>query len=63
MDTVVGLNPAPNLSNSAPYNHIELLRKGVEYSPDCRQPYQFSLTEVTSQAHRARCQFYFHLRN
>ena len=27
---VVGWNPAPNLSNSAPYNRFELLRKGAE---------------------------------
>ena len=44
----VGWNPAPNLSNSAPYDRCELLRKGAESNPDCRQSYQFSLTEVTS---------------
>jgi len=30
---VVGWNPAPNLSNSAPYKRFELLRKGAESSP------------------------------
>lgn len=35
---VVGWNPAPNLSNSAPYNRCELLRKGAESSPNCNNP-------------------------
>ena len=30
---VVGWNPASNLSNSAPYNRFEFLRKGAESSP------------------------------
>lgn len=59
----VGWNPAPNLSNSAPYNRCELLREGAESSPIYRQSYQFCPAGVTSQVHQAVRQFDSRLRN
>ncbi len=60
---VVRWNPAPNLCNSAPCNRFELLRKGAEFSPNCRQSYQFCPTEVTSQVHQTERQSDSHVRN
>lgn len=45
----VGWNPAPNLSNSAPYNRFELLRKGAESSPYCPQSYQFACSLTSTE--------------
>lgn len=60
---VVGWNPAPNLSNSAPYDRCELLRKGAESRPYCRQSYQFYPGWVTNRAHQTERQFDSHLLN
>ena len=60
---VVGRNLAPNLSNSAPYNRFELLRKGAESSPCCWQSYQFPPAVGISDAPETSRQFDSHLRN
>ncbi len=54
---VVGRNLAPNLSNSAPYNRFELLRKGAESSPCCWQSYQFPPAVGISDAPETSRQF------
>lgn len=59
----VGWNPAPNLSNSAPYNRFALLRKGGDSSPCCLQFYQFRPAEIISRVHHKGRQFDSRLRN
>ena len=54
---VVGRNLAPNLCNSVPYSRFELLRKGAESSPCCRQPYQFRPAVGISQVRQIDGQF------